>query len=115
MTGLGGEGSRISLGGAVWAHNADIDWDPYIINGDVVTADQLASDEYRGALEVITRDGREYLIPNEDFVTQRVENWSFESTLVRVVSTLVVPDRGSVEVFGVGAHRAVGGIRVQHD
>ena len=35
-------------------------------------------------VEVITRDGREYLIPNEDFVTQRVENWSFESTLVRV-------------------------------
>ena len=35
-------------------------------------------------VEVITRDGREYLIPNEDFVTQRVENWSFESTLIRV-------------------------------
>jgi hypothetical protein len=26
------------LGGAVWGHNADVDWDRYIINGDVVTA-----------------------------------------------------------------------------
>jgi small-conductance mechanosensitive channel len=35
-------------------------------------------------VSVITRDGREYLIPNEDFVTQRVENWSFTDTLVRI-------------------------------
>jgi small-conductance mechanosensitive channel len=41
-------------------------------------------------VEVITRDGREYLIPNEDFVTQRVENWSFESTLIRVDVTFGV-------------------------
>jgi small-conductance mechanosensitive channel len=34
-------------------------------------------------VEVITRDGREYLVPNEDFVTNRVENWSFESTVIR--------------------------------
>jgi small-conductance mechanosensitive channel len=24
----------------------------------------------------VTREGREFLIPNEDFVTQRVINWS---------------------------------------
>jgi small-conductance mechanosensitive channel len=35
-------------------------------------------------VEVITRDGREYLIPNEDFITQRVENWSFSDTKVRI-------------------------------
>jgi small-conductance mechanosensitive channel len=35
-------------------------------------------------VEVITRDGREYLIPNEDFITQRVENWSFSDTRVRI-------------------------------
>ena len=35
-------------------------------------------------VSVVTRDGREYLIPNEDFVTQRVENWSFTDTLVRI-------------------------------
>jgi small-conductance mechanosensitive channel len=33
---------------------------------------------------VDTRDGREYLIPNEDLVTQRVVNWSYSSNLVRV-------------------------------
>lgn len=35
-------------------------------------------------VSVVTRDGREYLIPNEDFITQRVENWSFTDTLIRV-------------------------------
>ncbi len=33
---------------------------------------------------VDTRDGREYLIPNEDFVTQRVVNWSYSSDLIRL-------------------------------
>jgi small-conductance mechanosensitive channel len=33
---------------------------------------------------VDTRDGREYLIPNEDFITQRVVNWSYSSNLVRL-------------------------------
>ena len=36
---------------------------------------------------VDTRDGREYLIPNEDFITQRVANWSFSSDLVRLSVT----------------------------
>jgi small-conductance mechanosensitive channel len=33
---------------------------------------------------VDTRDGREYLIPNEDFITQRVANWTYSSDLVRI-------------------------------
>jgi small-conductance mechanosensitive channel len=33
---------------------------------------------------VDTRDGREYLIPNEDFVTQRVVNWSYSNNLIRL-------------------------------
>ena len=33
---------------------------------------------------VITRDGTEHLIPNEDLITQRVINWSFTSKLVRM-------------------------------
>jgi len=33
---------------------------------------------------VITRDGIEHLIPNEELITQRVENWSFTNALVRV-------------------------------
>ncbi|WP_339764625.1 mechanosensitive ion channel domain-containing protein [uncultured Hoeflea sp.] len=35
-------------------------------------------------VSVITRDGREYLIPNEDFITQKVVNWSFSDKLVRL-------------------------------
>lgn len=35
-------------------------------------------------VSVITRDGREYLIPNEDFITQQVVNWSFSDQLVRL-------------------------------
>jgi small-conductance mechanosensitive channel len=33
---------------------------------------------------VVTRDGREFLIPNEDFVTQRVINWSYSNDEVRI-------------------------------
>ena len=33
---------------------------------------------------VDTRDGREYLIPNEDFVTQRVINWSYSNPQVQL-------------------------------
>ncbi len=32
---------------------------------------------------VLTRDGTEYLIPNEDLITQQVINWSFSDNLVR--------------------------------
>lgn len=35
-------------------------------------------------VSVITRDGREYLIPNEDFITQQVINWSFSDDMVRL-------------------------------
>ncbi len=35
-------------------------------------------------VSVVTRDGREYLIPNEDFITHEVINWSFSDQLVRL-------------------------------
>ncbi len=35
-------------------------------------------------VSVVTRDGREYLIPNEDFITQQVINWSFSDDHVRL-------------------------------
>lgn len=35
-------------------------------------------------VSVITRDGTEHLIPNEDLISQRVENWSFSSNKIRV-------------------------------
>jgi small-conductance mechanosensitive channel len=36
------------------------------------------------AVSVVTRDGKEHLIPNENLMTQEVENWSYSSTNVRV-------------------------------
>jgi len=35
-------------------------------------------------VSVVTRDGREYLIPNEDFITTQVINWSFSDKFVRL-------------------------------
>ena len=35
-------------------------------------------------VSVITRDGREFLIPNEDFITTQVINWSFSDDYVRL-------------------------------
>lgn len=35
-------------------------------------------------VSVVTRDGREFLIPNEDFITTEVVNWSFTDSLVRL-------------------------------
>jgi small-conductance mechanosensitive channel len=35
-------------------------------------------------VSVVTRDGFEYLIPNEDLITQQVINWSFTNKLVRL-------------------------------
>ena len=36
------------------------------------------------AVSVVTRDGKEHLIPNEQLMTQPVENWSYSSRNVRV-------------------------------
>lgn len=35
-------------------------------------------------VSVITRDGTEHLIPNEELISQRVENWSYSSRLIRL-------------------------------
>jgi len=34
--------------------------------------------------EIITRDNKSFLVPNEEFITNRVINWSHGSTLIRV-------------------------------
>jgi small-conductance mechanosensitive channel len=55
--------------------------------GDVVSVgEHFGRVEHMGARYTLvdTRDGREYLVPNEDFVTQRVVNWSYSSNLVRL-------------------------------
>jgi small-conductance mechanosensitive channel len=55
--------------------------------GDVITVgDTFGTINAMGArcVSVIARDGREYLIPNEDLITNQVLNWSYSSDLVRL-------------------------------
>jgi small-conductance mechanosensitive channel len=35
-------------------------------------------------VSIVARDGREFLIPNEDLVTQQVENWTYSSEQIRL-------------------------------
>lgn len=42
------------------------------------------------AVSVITRDGKEHLIPNEQLMTQPVENWSFSSRDVRIHIPVII-------------------------
>jgi small-conductance mechanosensitive channel len=61
--------------------------DKSIKPGDVITVgENFGWVESMGAryTAIVTRDGREFLIPNEDFVTQRVINWSYSNDEVRL-------------------------------
>ncbi len=40
--------------------------------------------------ELVTRDNKSYLVPNEEFITQQVINWSHGNTLVRVETSFGV-------------------------
>lgn len=40
--------------------------------------------------EIVTRDNKSYLVPNEEFITQHVVNWSHGNTLVRIETTFGV-------------------------
>ena len=40
--------------------------------------------------EIVSRDNKSFLIPNEDFITQRVTNWSHGSKLIRIEVTFGV-------------------------
>ena len=63
-----------------------------LLDNSIKPGDVIALDETYGTINalharyasVITRDGTEYLIPNEDLITQRVENWTHSSTDVRL-------------------------------
>jgi small-conductance mechanosensitive channel len=61
--------------------------DKSIKPGDVIeVGDSYGRIESLGAryVSVVTRDGFEYLIPNEDLITQQVINWSFTDKFVRL-------------------------------
>jgi len=62
-------------------------------------------------VSVVTRDGKEYLIPNEDLITQQVVNWSFTNQLVRMETTFGVSydsDPHQVRRVAVEAAKKVG-------
>jgi small-conductance mechanosensitive channel len=55
--------------------------------GDVVAIDDTYGQiNTMGAryVSIATRDGAEYLIPNEDLITNRVVNWSYSTKLLRI-------------------------------
>ncbi|MGI9405959.1 MAG: mechanosensitive ion channel family protein [Hyphomicrobiaceae bacterium] len=61
--------------------------DKSIKPGDVISLGETFGwiSSLRGRyVSVVTRDGVEYLIPNEDFVTEKVVNWSYSNRNVRL-------------------------------
>ena len=50
------------------------------------------------AVSVVTRDKKEYLIPNENLMINQVENWSFSSRDVRMKVPLVVAPTTDLEL-----------------
>lgn len=62
-------------------------------------------------VSVVTRDGREFLIPNEDFITHEVINWSFSDKYVRLDVDFGVSydaDPHEVTRIAIGAAGSVG-------
>lgn len=63
-----------------------------LLDRSIKPGDVIAIDDTYGHINslraryvsVITRDGTEFLIPNEDLITQGVENWTYSSTQVRL-------------------------------
>lgn len=67
-------------------------------------------------VSVVTRDGREYLIPNEDFITQQVVNWSFSDDLVRLDVKFGVSYEADPHMVSLLAIEAASGVgRVEAD
>ncbi len=59
---------------------------------------------------VVTRDGREYLIPNEDLITSQVVNWSHSDDFVRLdifFGTAYGDDPHKVRAIAIGAAKSV--------
>jgi len=92
--------------------------DKSIKPGDVISVgDQFGWVNNMGAryTAVGTPDGREFLIPNEDFVTQRVINWSYSNEEVRLEVPFGVSyasDPHKVCVFAIEAAKSVARVLV---
>ena len=73
--------------------------DKSIKPGDVIAiADDYGRVDSLGAryVSVLTRDGIEHLIPNEELITTRVENWSHTHNLLRIRKTVGVHYKSDV-------------------
>jgi small-conductance mechanosensitive channel len=87
--------------------------DKSIKPGDVISVgEQFGWVTNMGAryTSVDTRDGREILIPNEDFVTQHVVNWSYSNKRMMLVAEFGVSydsDPRQVSAIAVAAARSV--------
>jgi small-conductance mechanosensitive channel len=69
-------------------------------------------------VSVVTRDGREYLIPNEDFITTQVINWSFSDNFVRLDVPFGVAydsDPHQVIEVAIGAAASVDRVETRHN
>ena len=68
--------------------------------GDVIEIDnvygQIKSIGLR-YISVLTLDGKEYIIPNEDLITKKVINWSYSNNLVRTSVSVGVSYNSDVE------------------
>jgi small-conductance mechanosensitive channel len=67
-------------------------------------------------VSVITRDGTEHLIPNEELISQRVENWSHSNELVRLRLDIGVTYEADVrKAMDLAVEAAIGVERVLED
>ena len=69
-------------------------------------------------VSVVTRDGREFLIPNEDFITREVINWSFSDQYVRLDVSFGVSyssDPHDVTRIAIEAARSVERVDSRHN
>ena len=59
-------------------------------------------------VSVITRDGTEHLIPNEELISQRVENWSYTDRLIRLRMPIGVDYESNVrQAIGLATEAAL--------
>jgi small-conductance mechanosensitive channel len=89
--------------------------------GDVIAVTDMAGNESFGqirkigirAISIVTRDKKEYLIPNENLMINQVENWSYSSRDVRVKAPVRVAYGSDLDlVEALLCQAAVGAPRV---
>jgi small-conductance mechanosensitive channel len=61
-------------------------------------------------VSVITRDGTEHLIPNEELISQRVENWSYSNSMIRQKVPIGIDYGADVHLARELAVRAADGV-----